>query len=84
MKRNEDSLRDLWVNIKCTNIHIIGVSEGKEKGPGKPLIFEEVIAISCQNEHGNAHSSSESAQSSLQGKSTEECAQTHINHIDKN
>ena len=25
MKRNEDSLRDLWKNIKCTNIHIIGV-----------------------------------------------------------
>ena len=24
MKRNEDSLRDLWENIKCTNIHIIG------------------------------------------------------------
>ena len=27
MKRNEDSLRDLWDNIKCTNIHIIGNSE---------------------------------------------------------
>ena len=24
MKRNEDSLRDLWDNIKCKNIHIIG------------------------------------------------------------
>ena len=23
MKRNEDSLRDLWDNIKCTDIHII-------------------------------------------------------------
>ena len=23
MKRNEDSLRDLWDNIKCTNIRII-------------------------------------------------------------
>ena len=28
MKRNEDSLRDLWNNIKCTNIPIIGVPEG--------------------------------------------------------
>ena len=27
MKRNEDSLRDLCDNIKCTNIHIIGVPE---------------------------------------------------------
>ena len=25
MKRNEDSLRDFRDNIKCTNIHIIGV-----------------------------------------------------------
>ena len=31
MKRNEDSLRDLWDNIKCTNIHSIGVPEGEER-----------------------------------------------------
>ena len=24
MKKNEDSLRDLWDNIKCINIHSIG------------------------------------------------------------
>jgi len=30
MRRNEDSLRDLWENIKCTNIHNIGVSDGEE------------------------------------------------------
>ena len=32
MKRNEDSLRDLWDNIKCKNIRIIGVPEGEERG----------------------------------------------------
>ena len=31
MRRNADSLRDLWDNIKCTNIHIIGVPEGEER-----------------------------------------------------
>ena len=31
MKRNEGSLRDLWDNIKCTNIHIVGVPEGRER-----------------------------------------------------
>jgi len=31
MKRNEDSLRDLWDNIKHTNIHIIGVPEEDER-----------------------------------------------------
>ncbi|WP_369293882.1 hypothetical protein [Klebsiella quasipneumoniae] len=27
LKTNEESLRELWDNIKCTNIHIIRVSE---------------------------------------------------------
>ena len=31
MKRNEDSLRDLWDNIKRNNILIIGVPEGKRE-----------------------------------------------------
>ena len=31
MKRIEDSLRDLWDNIKYTNIRIIGVPEKEEK-----------------------------------------------------
>ena len=29
-KRNEDSLRDFWNNIKGTNIHVIGVPEREE------------------------------------------------------
>ena len=31
MKRIEDSLRDLWGNIKCTNIQIIGVRPEEEE-----------------------------------------------------
>ena len=31
MKRTEDSLRDLWDNIKHTNIRIIGAPEEEEK-----------------------------------------------------
>ena len=31
MKRNEDSLRDLWDNIKCINIHIIVVIEREKR-----------------------------------------------------
>ena len=34
MKRNEDSLRDLWDNIKCINIQMIGVPEEEEKEKG--------------------------------------------------
>ena len=47
MKRNEDSLRDLWDNIKRNNILIIGVPEGEEKGPKK--IFEEIIIENFPN-----------------------------------
>ena len=31
MKRNEDSSRDLWDNIKHSNVHLIEVPEGEEK-----------------------------------------------------
>ena len=34
LKRNEDSLRELWDNVKCTNIRIIGVPEGEERKKG--------------------------------------------------
>ena len=44
MKRTEDSLRDLWDNIKCTNIRIIGVPEEEEKKEGNGKVFEEIIA----------------------------------------
>ena len=43
MKRTEDSPRDLWDNIKCTNIRIIGVPEEEEKKKGYEKNFEEII-----------------------------------------
>ena len=49
MKRNEDSLRDLWDNIKHTNIHIIWVPEGEEREKGSKKIFEEVIVENFPN-----------------------------------
>ena len=43
MKRTEGSLRDLWDNVKCTNIQIIGVLEEEEKKKGYEKIFEEIV-----------------------------------------
>ena len=43
MQRTEDSLRDLWDNIKCTNNQIIGVPEEEEKKKVYEIIFEEII-----------------------------------------
>ena len=49
MKRNEDSLRDLWDNIKRNNIRIIGIPEGEEKKKGTEKIFEEIIVENFPN-----------------------------------
>ena len=43
MKRIEDSLRDIWDNIKSTNILIIWVPEEEEKKKGSEKKFEEII-----------------------------------------
>ena len=48
MNRNEESLRELW-DIKCTNIHIIGVQGGGERDKGPEKIFEEIIAENFPN-----------------------------------
>ena len=49
MKRIEGSLRDLWDNIKCTNIQIIRVPEDEERKKGTEKIFEEIIAEKFPN-----------------------------------
>ena len=43
MKRIEDSLRDIWDNIKHTNIRIVGFPEEEDKKKGTEKIFEEFI-----------------------------------------
>ena len=49
MKRIEDSLRDLWDNIKRTNIRIVGVPEEEERKKGTEKIFEKIIAENFPN-----------------------------------
>ena len=48
MQRTEDSLRDLWDNIKCTIIRIGGPEEEKKK-KGYEKIFGEIIVESFPN-----------------------------------
>ena len=43
IKRNEDNLRDLWDNVKCPNIRIIGVSEEEDKKKDHEKILQEII-----------------------------------------
>ena len=43
LRRNEDNLRDLWDNVKCPNILIIGVPEEEDKKKDHEKILEEII-----------------------------------------
>ena len=49
MKRDEDSLRELWDLIKCTNILTIGVPEEEEKKKRYEKILEEIIVENFPN-----------------------------------
>jgi len=43
IKRNEDNLRDLWDNVKCPKIPIIGVPEEDDEKKGNEKIFEKIM-----------------------------------------
>ena len=43
IKINEDNFRDLWDNVKCPNIQIIGVPEEEDKKEDHEKILEEII-----------------------------------------
>ena len=45
IKRNEENLRDLWDNVKCPNIWIIGVPEEEDKKKGHEKTLEEIIVL---------------------------------------
>ena len=49
MKRNEDSLRDLWDNIKSNNIRVIEVPEGEEREKGVENVFDAIMAENFPN-----------------------------------
>ena len=81
MKGTEDSLRDLWDNIKCTNIQIIWVPEEEEKKKGYEKIFEEIIVENFPNMDGkgNSQSSPRSTKSPIQNIPREK----HTNQTNK-
>ena len=49
MKRIENNLRDLWDNIKHTNIQNTGVPKEEEENKGSEKIFEEIIVENFPN-----------------------------------
>ena len=85
MKTIEDSLRDLWDNIKCTNIQIIGVPEQEEKKKGSEKIFEEIVVENLPN-MGKVIVTQvqETQRGPIQDKSKEKHAKTHTIQTIKN
>ena len=49
MKRNVDSLRDIWDSIKCNNMQIIGVPEDEKEQKVSQKIFKEIIVENFPN-----------------------------------
>ena len=85
MKRTEDSLRDLWDNIKCTNIQIIWVPEEEEKKKGTEKIFEEIIVENFPNMGKEiVNQVLEAQRAPSQDKSKEKHPKIYINQTIKN
>ena len=82
IKRTEESLRDLWDNIKHSNIWIIGALEEENK-KGYKKILGDYIWIFPQHEKGNGQSSPRVAKSPIQHKPKEKHTKTHTNQINK-
>ena len=82
MKRTEDRLRDLWDNIKCTNIRMIGVPE-EEKNKEFEKIFEEIIVENFPNTEKEIVNQIQEAHSPIQHKPKEKHAKTHTNQTNK-
>ena len=77
MKRTEDSLTDLWDNIKGTNIRVIGVPEEEEKKKGSEKIFELIIVENFLNMGKEIVNQVQEAQSLIQDKPQEKDVETH-------
>ena len=83
MKTTEESLKDLWDNIKCTNIQIIGVPAEEEKKKEYEKIFEEIIVENFPNIKKEIINQVQEAQSPVQNKPKEKHTKTHTNQTNK-
>ena len=82
IKRNEDNLRDLWDNVKGTNIRIIGVPE-EDKKEDHEKILEEIIVEKFLKMGKEIITQVRETQSPKQDKPKAKHPNTHINQINK-
>ena len=43
IQKSEESVTNLWDNLKCSNIQIIGVPEGEEEDQEIENLFEQIM-----------------------------------------
>ena len=84
MKRIEHSLRDIWDNIKCTNIRITGIPEEEEKDKWTEKIFEKIIVENFPNMGKEILNQAQEVQSPIQDNSKEKHAKSRINQTIRN
>ena len=61
-KKYKDSLSELQDNMKCNNIWIIGIPEGKEKEQGIETLFEKIMTENFPKGEDKGHTSSGSTE----------------------
>ena len=49
LRKNEEAIREMQDNMKCNNIHIIGIPEREEEEQGRENLFEKVMMENFPN-----------------------------------
>ena len=83
MKRTEDSLRDFWDNVKCTNIWIIGSQKGRGKERVWGNFWRDYNWKLPQHGKRNSQSSPRGWKSPIQDKPKKKHSKTHANQTNK-
>ena len=82
LKRNEGNLRDLWDNVICPKIEIIGVQEEEDKKKGHEKILE-IIIENIPKMGKEIATQVQETQSPKQDKSKVKHPQTHTNQTNE-
>ena len=81
--KEENDLRDLWDNVKCPNIRIIGVPEEEDKKKDHEKILEEIIVENFPKMGKEIATQVQETQSHKQDKPKVKHPKTHINQINE-
>ena len=79
LRKNEEGLREMQDNMKCNNIHIIGIPEGEEEEQGIENLFEKVMMENFRNLMRKSHTNTGNTESPKQEERKEAHYKTHHN-----